>query len=148
MANHVSGADGRGIQVSGGTGNNHSVDVLISENTSNSNGVEGIRVTAGTAGNGNIVSLAGIINNTASRNGGDGIGIRSNIPGINGGTPVSGNRSDRNGDDGIDINSTGYVLSNNRALWNTGDGINAVRNVDDGGNVATHNASCNTPGCF
>jgi hypothetical protein len=148
LANHVSGADGRGIQVSGGTGNNHSVTVLISENISNSNGIEGIRVTAGTTGNSNIVALAGVINNTASRNGGDGIGIRSNIPGINGGTPISDNRTDRNGEDGIDINSTGYILSGNRASRNTGDGINAIGNVNEGGNVATLNGSCNTPGCF
>ena len=148
VANHVSSAGDRGIQVSGGTGNNHSVDVLISANTSNSNGIEGIRVTAG-PGIDNIVSLDGVINNTASRNGGDGIEIRSNIPGISGGTPVSGNRTDRNGEDGIDINSTGYVLSNNRASRNTnGAGIDAIGNVDGGGNVATLNASCNTPGCF
>ena len=148
VANHVSSAGDRGIQVSGGTGNNHSVDVLISANTSNGNGIEGIRVTVGT-GIGNIVSLDGITNNTASRNGGDGIGISSNIPGISGGTPVSGNRTDRNGEDGIDINSTGYVLSNNRASRNTnGAGIDAIGNVDGGGNVATLNASCNTPGCF
>ena len=147
VANHVSGAGGRGIQVSGGTGNNHSVDVLLSANTSNGNGIEGIRVIAG-SGIGNIVSLDGVTNNTASRNGGDGIGIRSNIPGISGGTPVSGNRTDRNGEDGIDINSTGYVLSNNRASRNIADGINARGNVNGGGNVATGNGSCNTPGCF
>jgi hypothetical protein len=147
VANHVTAAASRGIQVSGGTGNNHSVDVLISANTSNSNAIEGIRVVAG-SGIGNVVSLDGVTNNTASRNGGDGIAIRSNIPGISGGTPVSGNRTDRNKEDGIDINSTGYVLSNNRASRNTGAGIDAVGNVDDGGNKATGNASCNTPGCF
>ena len=147
VANHVAGSAGRGIQVSGGTGDNHSVDVLISANTSNSNALEGIRVVTG-SGAGNVVSLDGVTNNTASRNGGDGIAIRSNVPGISGGTPVSGNRTDRNGEDGIDINSTGYILSNNRASRNTAAGIKALGNVDDGGNVATGNASCNTPGCF
>jgi hypothetical protein len=147
VANHVAGSAGRGIQVSGGTGDSHAVDVLISANTSNSNALEGIRVVAG-SGAGNVVSLDGVTNNTASRNGGDGIAIRSNVPGISGGTPVSGNRTDRNGEDGIDINSTGYVLSNNRASRNTGAGIDAVGNVNDGGNIATGNASCNTPGCF
>ena len=147
VANHVSGSAGRGIQVSGGTGNNHSVDVLISANMSNRNAIEGIRVVAG-SGIGNIVSLDGVINNTASRNGGDGIAIGSNIPGIGGGTPVSGNRTDWNGEDGIDINSPGYILSNNRASRNTGAGIDAVGNVNGGGNVATGNATCNTPGCF
>ena len=147
LANHVSGGGGRGIQVSGGSGDNHSVTVLISDNISNGNGAEGIRATSGSGIN-NIVSLTGIINNTASRNAGDGIGIRSDIPGISGGTPFSGNRTDRNGEDGIDINSTGYILSNNRTSRNTVDGINAVGNVNGGGNVATGNASCNTPGCF
>ena len=146
-ANHVSGAGARGIQVSGGPGNNHSVAVVISDNTSNSNGAEGMRATAGTGFN-NLVFLGGIINNTASRNVGDGIAVRSNIPGINGGTEVSGNRTDRNGEDGIDINSTGYVLSNNSASRNAGAGIDAVGNVNGGGNKATQNGSCNSPGCF
>ncbi|HSE86746.1 MAG TPA: right-handed parallel beta-helix repeat-containing protein [Candidatus Binatia bacterium] len=147
LANRVSNAGGRGIQVTGGQGNNHSVDVLLSDNISDRNGVEGIRVTAGTGIN-NIVSVGGIINNTASRNTGDGIAVRSNVPGINGGTLVSGNRMDRNGEDGIDINSTGYVLSNNTASRNAAAGIDAVGNVNGGGNKATQNASCNTPGCF
>ena len=147
LTNHVSDAGGRGIQVSGGPGNNHTVTVSISDNISNTNGAEGIRVSAG-AGINNVVSVGGINNNTASRNSGDGIAVRSNVPGINGGTSVSGNRTDRNGEDGIDINSTGYVLSNNTASRNTAAGIDAVGNVDGGGNKATLNASCNTPGCF
>jgi hypothetical protein len=147
LLNHVSEAGGRGIQVTGGPGNNHSVNVLLSDNISNSNGVEGIRVTAGT-GISNVVSIGGIINNTASRNAGDGIAVRSNVPGINGGTSVSGNRTDRNGEDGIDINSTGYVLSNNTASRNAAAGIDAVGNVNGGGNKATQNATCNTAGCF
>jgi len=138
LTNHVSDALGRGIQVVGGPGNNHSVDVLLSDNISNSNGVEGIRVTAG-AGINNSVSIAGIINNTTTRNGGDGIGIRSNSPGIVGGTPISGNRSDRNGGDGIDINSVGYILSNNRADRNVACGISLGANTDGGGNVARNN---------
>jgi len=147
VANHVTDAGGRGIQVSGGQGNNHSVTALISDNIANGSGFEGIRAVAG-GGINNLVSLTGVLNNTASRNAGDGIAIRSNIPGINGGTPVTGNRTDRNGEDGIDINSTGYVLSGNRSLRNSAKGIDAIGNVNGGGNTATGNASCNTPGCF
>jgi parallel beta-helix repeat protein len=98
-----------------------------------------------------MISLAGVTNNTANSNVNDGIFISDNIPG-SGTTPISGNRADGNGADGIQIsstNSTGYVLSNNTASRNrTGRGITAPGNTDGGGNKATQNASCNTPGCF
>jgi parallel beta-helix repeat protein len=97
-----------------------------------------------------MISLAGITNNTASSNADDGIVIGEGVPGAGGAapTPISGNRTDRNRVDGIDINSTGYVLSNNSASRNRGDGINAVGNINGGGNVAKRNGSCNGSGCF
>jgi hypothetical protein len=138
LANHVSDAGLRGINVSGGQGNNHSVTVLISDNASTKNAAEGIRITTG-SGMSNTVSVDGIVNNTTSRNGLDGITVRSGILGISGGTPVSGNRSDRNGDDGIDLNSLGYNVSNNRADRNVGCGIALGGNTDGVGNVAKKN---------
>ena len=116
--------------------------MLISDDASTNNAAEEIRVTTGTAMN-NAVPIRGIINNTTSRNGLDGIGIRSNIPGISGGTPVSGNRSDRNGEDGIDINSAGYNVSNNRGDRNVGCAIDLGGNTDGGGNVAKNNIGGN-----
>ena len=56
---------------------------------------------------------------------------------------MSGNRADRNGVDGIDLDSLGYVVSNNRALNNSGDGINLGGNANGGGNVARNNGGCN-----
>jgi len=61
---------------------------------------------------------------------------------------VSGNRADRNAAAGILLNSMGYILSNNTASRNAGAGISAVGNTNGGGNTATQNGSCNTPGCF
>lgn len=151
IANNVRTNGDQGILISGGTLSENAVvsDVLIDGNTSNSNGTRGIIVTRGTTLSAfpPVISLAGITNNAVNSNVDDGIFISSSIPG-SGTTPVSGNRADRNGVDGIDINSTGYVLSNNTASRNTVDGINAVGNTNGGGNKATQNASCNTPGCF
>ena len=121
-------------------------NVLVHGNRFDVNNLNGISVIRG-SGAGNVITFAGIADNSMSRNiGGDGLVIPT---GVNGSaTPITGNRADRNGVDGIDINSTGYVLSNNTASRNTVDGINAVGNVDGGGNKAVGNASCNTPGCF
>jgi Right handed beta helix region len=150
VGNSVRTNGNQGILVSGGTLSENAVisDILIDANTSNSNGTRGIHVTRGTSLSAfpPIISLAGITNNATSRNFDDGIFIASGIPGNN--TPVSGNRADTNGVDGIDIDATGYAVSNNTASRNTVDGINAVGNTNGGGNKATQNASCNTPGCF
>jgi hypothetical protein len=59
-----------------------------------------------------------------------------------------GNDADKNGRDGIRLQATGYFLSQNSADKNTAAGISAVGNTNGGGNTATGNASCNTPGCF
>ena len=120
-------------------------NILVDNNRFDSNTFDGILATRGT-GPGNIVSFAGISNNSMNKNGRDGLFIPA---GVNGSaSPITGNRADRNSQDGIDIDSTGYVLSNNSASRNTVDGINAVGNVNGGGNTARNNASCNTPGCF
>jgi hypothetical protein len=151
LSNHVRTNGEQGILITGGNLSENATisDVLIDGNISDSNGTRGIIVTRGTTLSAfpPIISLAGVTNNRANDNVDDGILIASNIPG-SGTTPVSGNRTDRNGADGIDINSTGYVVSNNTASKNSVDGINAVGNINGGGNKATQNTSCNTPGCF
>jgi hypothetical protein len=151
LSNHVRTNGDQGILITGGNLSENATirDVLIDGNISDSNGTRGIIVTRGTTLSAfpPIISLAGVTNNRANDNVDDGILIASNIPG-SGTTPVSGNRTDRNGVDGIDINSTGYVVSNNTASRNSVDGINAVGNINGGGNKATQNTSCNTPGCF
>jgi hypothetical protein len=148
--NNIRGNGAQGILIVGGANSTNAIisDVLLDGNTANSNGTRGIEVTLGSSANNPAISLAGITNNTTNLNANDGISISSGIPGSN--TPVSGNRADRNGVDGIDIDSTGYVVSNNKASRNNGAGINAVGNVNGGGNTATGNASCNQPfaGCF
>ena len=154
VSNNVRNNGGQGILISGGVQSiNASIsDILIDGNASNSNADRGIHVTRGASLSAfpPVISLAGITNNTANSNADDGIVVGENVPGAGGGspTPISGNRTDRNRVDGIDINSTGYVLSNNSASRNRADGINAVGNVNGGGNVAKRNGSCNTPGCF
>jgi hypothetical protein len=154
LSNSVRSNGAQGILVTGGTlsANATISDLLIDGNTSNSNGTRGIIVTRGTTLSAipPVISLAGVTNNTANSNVDDGIFISDNILG-SGTPPISGNRADRNGVDGIQIsstNSTGYVLSNNTASRNAGRGITAPGNTDGGGNKATGNASCNTPGCF
>ena len=88
------------------------------------------------------------MDNTANNNDDDGIFIGSNIPG-SGATLISGNQSNNNDDDGIDIDSSGYVVLANEADNNAADGINAVGNVNGGGNTAMGNAFCNEPAfCF
>jgi parallel beta-helix repeat protein len=94
-----------------------------------------------------VISLAGLVNNAATSNANDGIFINTGVPG-SGATPISGNRANSNRVDGVDINSTGYVLSNNKASKNDEAGIDAVGNTNGGGNVATNNQTCNTPGCY
>lgn len=151
LANHLRTNGDQGILITGGNLSENATisDVLIDGNISDSNGTRGIIVTRGTTLSAfpPIISLAGVTNNRANDNVDDGILIASNIPG-SGTTPVSGNRTDRNGVDGIDINSTGYVVSNNTASRNAAAGVDAVGNTNGGGNKATGNASCNTPGCF
>ena len=90
----------------------------ITDNTSVSNGGDGIQIGLGIPGD----DPTPISENTASRNGEDGIDIDS------GGYDLFNNRADRNTVDGI----------------NAGVSIND----DDGGNTAQGNASCNTPGCY
>lgn len=154
LSNNVRSNGNQGILVSGGTLSENATisDLLINGNTSNSNGNRGIHVTRGATLSAfpPVISLVGITDNTANSNVDDGIFISDNIPG-SGTTPISGNRADRNGADGIQIsstNSTGYVLSNNTASRNAGRGITAPGNTNGGGNKATGNASCNTPGCY
>jgi hypothetical protein len=154
LSNNVRTNGNQGIVVSGGNLSVNATisDLLINGNTSNSNGTRGIIVTRGTTLSAlpPTISLAGVTDNTTNSNVDDGVFISDNIPG-SGTTPISGNRADRNGVDGIQIsstNSTGYVLSNNTASRNAGRGITAPGNTDGGGNKATGNASCNTPGCF
>lgn len=154
VGNNLRANGGQGILVTGGMLSENATvsDVLIDGNTSNSNGGRGIHVTRGASLSAfpPVISLAGIINNTASSNADDGIFVSDNVPGAGGAspTPISGNRADRNRIDGIDINSTGYALSNNTASRNRFDGINAVGNINGGGNVAKRNGSCNGSGCF
>jgi hypothetical protein len=151
VSNNVRDNGGQGILVSGGVQSINALisDILIDGNASNRNADRGIHVTRGASLSASppIISLAGITSNTASSNSDDGIFIGDNVPGA-GATPIAGNRADRNRVDGIDINSTGYVLSNNSASRNRGDGINAVGNINGGGNVAKRNGSCNGAGCF
>lgn len=151
VSNTVKNNGSQGILVSGGTNSRSATisDVLIDGNLSTGNGSRGIQATRGSTVSmlPPVITLAGITNNATSTNALDGILISSNVLGL-GSTPVSGNQADRNGTNGISINSTGYVLSNNSASRNAAAGISAVGNIDGGGNTATRNASCNSPGCF
>lgn len=148
ISNDVRFNGNHGILVSGGTLSENATirDILINGNASHDNGARGVIITQGTTLSAfpPTIALAGITSNATNRNIDDGIFISSNIPG-SGVTPVSQNRADTNGVDGIDINSTGYAVSNNTASKNAVDGINAVGNVNGGGNVAKNNGSCNTP---
>jgi fibronectin-binding autotransporter adhesin len=151
LSNHVFNNGNHGIVASGGTDtlNAAITGIRIDGNRSTGNGNRGIQASTGST-NGAVnptVSLVGITDNTSSSNADNGIFIGSGVPG-SGATPVSGNRADRNGVDGIRVSSTGYVLSNNTASRNAGAGISALGNTNGGGNKATQNASCNTPGCF
>jgi hypothetical protein len=121
-------------------------NVLVDGNTFVGNNLDGVSATRG-SGAGNVISIAGITNNFMSRNDGDGLIIRAGINGT-GATPITGNDADKNGDDGFDIGATGYFLSLNNADKNTDAGISAVGNTNGGGNTATGNQSCNTPGCY
>jgi parallel beta-helix repeat protein len=151
IANTVKNNGSQGILVSGGTNSQSAIisDVLIDGNLSTGNGSRGIQATRGSTVSSSppVITLAGIANNATSTNALEGILISSNVLGLDS-TPVSGNQADRNGTNGISLNSTGYVLSNNTASRNAAAGIIAVGNTDGGGNTATRNASCNTPGCF
>lgn len=151
VSNSVSKNGDQGILVSGGTNSQSATisDVLIDSNSSTGNGSRGIQATRGSTLSSlpPVITLAGITNNATSTNALDGILISFNVLGL-GSTPVSGNQADRNGTNGISVNSIGYVLSNNTASRNAAAGITAVGNTDGGGNTATRNASCNTPGCF
>lgn len=136
-----------GIHVNGGSGGAAIVEnVSIVDNRVFLNDRFGILVAGGTGG-GNAVSVDNITGNRSLANALDGLFIADGVPGA-GGTPIESNRCSLNGQDGIDIDSTGYMLSENRAFFNTEDGINAVGNIDGGGNITLGNASCNTPGCF
>jgi hypothetical protein len=154
VSNNVRGNGGQGILISGGVESVNAVmnDILIDGNASVGNANRGIHITRGASLSSfpPTISLAGITHNSAHANADDGIVIGESIPGAGGAspTPISGNRADRNSIDGIDINSTGYILSNNSASRNRADGINAIENVNGGGNIAKRNKSCNTPGCF
>jgi hypothetical protein len=155
VSNNIGKNGGQGILVSGGVQSINALisDILIDGNASNGNADRGIHVTRGASLSASppVISLAGITNNTANSNADDGIVIGEGVPGAGGAapTPISGNRTDRNRVDGIDINSTGYVLSNNSASRNRGDGINAVGNINGGGNSGRRNGACNQPGfCF
>jgi len=152
--NDIIGADvglGTGILIHSGEcnsscNNNTLSDIVIEDNKVSGSSLDGIAVFLG-QGFGQTVSLLRITGNVTNRNGLDGLLVGAGVLG-SGATPVSGNRADRNGVDGIDLNSTGYVVSNNTASKNAVDGINAIGNINGGGNTAKNNASCNTPGCF
>ncbi len=113
----------------------------------------GIQVSLSRGFPNNLILVAGIMDNESNENTDDGIFIGSNIPG-SGATLISGNQTNNNDEDGIDIDSSGYVVLANEANNNTtGAGIDADdagagANVDGGGNTASGNGSCNTPGCF
>ena len=152
--NQVAQNNDRGLVIFGGdngeTDNAAITNVLVNGNAISANGHHGIVADLGT-GVGNFISFAGITNNVTSNNAANGIVIASGVNG-DGTTPISGNRADRNtGDrDGININSTGYILSGNRAQRNARFGIKAFGNVDGGGNISRHNGdpSCDPAGCF
>jgi len=151
ILNNVARRNGRdGINVIGGGGMANMLSgINIADNRSVANQTHGIRVTPGSGG-GNIVSLVGITNNRANRNvAGDGILVEALVPGA-GSTPISGNRADGNGEDGIDINSLSYELAGNRASRNAGRGIDALGNVDGGGNQSRRNGdqTCDPAGCI
>ncbi len=148
LKNSVSGsviADG--IQISGGSGGGATIrKILVEGNTSLQNAGRGIAAVRG-SGAGNTVSVSGITDNQSNENGLHGIFVGSGVSG-SGTTPVSGNQANNNLEDGIHLNATGYVVMANEANNNAVNGIYAVGNVDGGGNTASGNASCNTPGCF
>ncbi|HWP59672.1 MAG TPA: hypothetical protein VNL14_17405 [Candidatus Acidoferrales bacterium] len=155
VANIVDGNNGpisTGILIRAGAGNNSNNNTLenisVEGNSVRKSLGDGIRVALGN-GSGHVVSLSGVTGNESNENGADGLSIGGGVqpaqPGI---TPISGNTTDKNGEDGMDIDATDFVLSNNSAKKNVGAGIDAVGNIDGGGNTATGNASCNTPGCF
>ena len=146
--NEVEGSGSHGIFVSGGDGSNNKVSGNISKNKVENSIRRGIFLSDGNGAN-NIISFANITDNESNNNGDDGIFIGSGIPG-SGATLVSGNQANNNDVDGIQTSSssTGYVLVANEANNNGGRGIRAVGNVDGGGNTASGNGSCNTPGCF
>jgi len=146
--NEVEGSGSHGIFVSGGDGSNNKVSGNISKNKVENSIRRGIFLSDGNGAN-NIISFANITDNESNNNGDDGIFIGSGIPG-SGATLVSGNQANNNDVDGIQTSSssTGYVLVANEANNNGGRGIRPIGNVDGGGNTASGNGSCNTPGCF
>ena len=160
--NHVRESDSEGvfadiasgILVNGGRGAiTNTVDVEIEKNHSMRNEGDGIRVVAGRAVSDHNVFLSGIIDNHAQQNDENGIFIGQNVNNEGGGvspSPIEGNNATQNGVDGIFVSSLSlsYELSDNHANKNGDDGIKAIGNVDGGGNVASANAACNTPGCF
>ena len=52
------------------------------------------------------------------------------------------------GGDDISLNETDYVVLANEAKGNKEDGINAVGNINGGGNFAVGNGSCNASRMF
>lgn len=150
QTNTVTGNLREGLLIFGGDSVNtdHAIisNVLVDDNAFDGNRSDGISARLGT-GTGNVISFASITNNSMSSNSGDGIVIRAGINGT-GATSITGNEADKNKQDGFDIRATGYSLSQNNADKNKGAGISALGNTDGGGNTATGNASCNTPGCF
>lgn len=138
--NQITRNGDRGLVIFGGdttnTDNAKITSVLVNGNTVGNNGHHGIVADLGT-GVGNFISFAGITDNVSSNNGAHGIIIAGGIDGN--GASISGNRADRNRSpnrDGININSTGYVLTGNRAEGNARFGISASGNTDGGGNIS------------
>ena len=147
LDNKISRSGEDGIQVTGGSGENCVLaDITLKGNEARRNGRDGIRVSPG-SGIGNLVSVTGITDNETHRNDKDGISVKAGVSG-SGAVPISANQAHRNQEDGIDLDDTGYLVIANQADRNAGDGINAVGNIDGGGNTAVGNAGCNTPGCF
>jgi hypothetical protein len=135
---------GAGINIVTGEGNNNPglnnslQDISVLDNNVTDSLADGILIELG-PGTGHTLSINSVGGNTSSKNGGDGIYVGVGVAGT-GNALISQNRTDRNGQDGIDINASGFVILNNSARRNTGNGICVANgNIDGGGNTASKN---------
>jgi hypothetical protein len=136
-----------GISITGGSGDFSTLEnLLLNENQSYLNGGFGISLNLGT-GTDNRIIVSAIFGNGSTANSRDGLFIEQGVLGA-GDTLIIDNRCTLNREDGIDIESTGYQVAENWAVFNLQDGISALGNTDGGGNIAIGNGDCNTPGCF
>lgn len=136
-----------GIGITGGSGDFSTLEnLLLNDNQSYLNGRFGISLNLG-MGTDNRIHVTSIVGNRSTANIRDGLFIDQGLLGA-GDTLIVDNRCTLNAEDGIDIESTGYQLAKNWAVFNLQDGISALGNTDGGGNIAVGNGDCNTPGCF